>query len=121
MTFTPDTEIFGEKPWFRPSTLYRMARSKAYLYAGVEIRWRCDPSLLANDDPMPAETVLHYPGGLSDYLTDATADTALPSRATRTAFGAAATAAAVAISTRCGAYPLRLRLACRRLLEHVHG
>ena len=77
VTFTPDTEIFGEKPWFRPSTLYRMARSKAYLYAGVEIRWRCDPSLLANDDPVPAETVLHYPGGLSDYLTDATADTAL--------------------------------------------
>ena len=45
--------------------------------AGVEIRWRCDPSLLANDDPVPAETVLHYPGGLSDYLNDATADTAL--------------------------------------------
>ena len=77
VSFTPDAEIFGEKPWFRPSTLYRMARSKAYLFAGVEIRWRCDPSLLANDDPVPAETVLHYPGGLSDYLNDATANTAL--------------------------------------------
>ena len=54
-----------------------MARSKAYLFAGVEIRWRCDPALLANDDPVPAEAVLHYPGGLSDYLNDATADTAL--------------------------------------------
>ena len=54
-----------------------MARSKAYLFAGVEIRWRCEPSLLANDDPVPAETVLHYPGGLSDYLSDATANTAL--------------------------------------------
>ena len=77
VTFCPDPEIFGEKPYFRPSTLYRMARSKAYLFAGVEIRWRCDPALLANDDPVPAEAVLHYPGGLSDYLNDATADTAL--------------------------------------------
>ena len=77
VTFCPDPEIFGEKPYFRPSTLYRMARSKAYLFAGVEIRWRCDPALLANDDPVPAEAMLHYPGGLSDYLNDATADTAL--------------------------------------------
>ena len=77
VTFCPDPEIFGEKPYFRPSTLYRMVRSKAYLFAGVEIRWRCDPALLANDDPVPAEAVLHYPGGLSDYLNDATADTAL--------------------------------------------
>ena len=45
VTFCPDPEIFGEKPYFRPSTLYRMARSKAYLFAGVEIRWRCDPAL----------------------------------------------------------------------------
>ena len=77
VTFCPDPEIFSEKPYFHPSTLYRMARSKAYLFAGVEIRWRCDPALLANDDPVPAEAVLHYPGGLSDYLNDATADTAL--------------------------------------------
>jgi topoisomerase-4 subunit B len=77
VTFTPDPEIFGEKPFFRPATLYRMARSKAYLFAGVEIRWRCDPSLLANDDQVPAEATLHYPGGLADFLTDATTDTAL--------------------------------------------
>ena len=77
VTFCPDPEIFGEKPYFRPSTLYRMARSKAYLFAGVEIRWRWDPALLASDDLVPAEAVLHYPGGLSDYLNDATADTAL--------------------------------------------
>ena len=77
VTFCPDPEIFGEKPYFRPSTLYRMARSKAYLFAGVEIRWRCNPALLANDDPVPAEAVLHYPGGLFDYLNDATADKAL--------------------------------------------
>ena len=77
VSFTPDPEIFGDRPYFRPSTLYRMARSKAYLFAGVEIRWRCDPALLANDDPVPAEAVLHYPGGLADFLTDATTDTAL--------------------------------------------
>ncbi|MGB1176292.1 MAG: ATP-binding protein, partial [Candidatus Puniceispirillaceae bacterium] len=77
VTFTPDPEIFGDKPFFRPATLYRMARSKAYLFAGVEIRWRCDPALLANDDPVPAEATLHYPGGLADFLTDATSDTAL--------------------------------------------
>ena len=77
VTFTPDPEIFGEKPYFRPATLYRMARSKAYLFAGVEIRWRCDPALLANDDPVPAEATLHYPGGLADFLNDATNDTAL--------------------------------------------
>ena len=77
VTFTPDTEIFGEKAHFRPSTLYRMARSKAYLFAGVEIRWQCDPALLAENDPVPAEAVLHYPGGLADYLNDATRDKAL--------------------------------------------
>ena len=54
-----------------------MAPSKAYLFAGVEIRWRCDPALLANDDPVPAEATLHYPGGLADFLNDATSDTAL--------------------------------------------
>ena len=49
-----------------------MARSKAFLFAGVEIRWRCDPSLFAKDELTPAEANLHYPGGLADYLTDAT-------------------------------------------------
>ena len=77
VAFTPDPEIFGDKPFFKPATLYRMARSKAYLFAGVEIRWKCDPSLLAENDPIPAETVLHYPGGLADYLNDATRDRAL--------------------------------------------
>jgi topoisomerase-4 subunit B len=72
VSFTPDTKIFGADANFRPATLFRMARSKAYLFAGVEIRWRCDPSLLATDDLTPAETSLHYPGGLADYLTDAT-------------------------------------------------
>ena len=72
VTFCPDPEIFGANPKFRPATLYRMARSKAYLFAGVEIRWKCDPALLANDDTVPADETLHYPGGLADFLDDAT-------------------------------------------------
>ena len=72
VTFTPDTEIFGETAKFRAATLYRMARSKAYLFAGVEIRWRCDPALLASNDSIPAEASLHFPGGLADALNDAT-------------------------------------------------
>ena len=77
VTFCPDPEIFGANPKFRPATLYRMARSKAYLFAGVEIRWKCDPALLANDDTVPADETLHYPGGLTDFLDDATRDKGL--------------------------------------------
>ena len=77
VTFTPDTEIFGENAKFRVATLYRMARSKAYLFAGVEIRWRCDPALLAGNDTIPAEASLHFPGGLADALSDATEDKGL--------------------------------------------
>ena len=77
VTFCPDPEIFGANPKFRPATLYRMARSKAYLFAGVEIRWKCDPVLLANDDTVPADETLHYPGGLADFLDDATRDKGL--------------------------------------------
>jgi topoisomerase IV subunit B len=68
VTFTPDPEIFGEAAHFRPARLYRLARSKAYLFAGVEIRWRCDPSLI--DDSTPAEAVFQFPGGLSDHLKE---------------------------------------------------
>ena len=77
VTFCPDPEIFGSNPAFRPATLYRMARSKAYLFAGVEIRWKCDPSLLEDNGDIPAETMLHYPGGLADFLEDATRDKGL--------------------------------------------
>jgi topoisomerase-4 subunit B len=68
VTFTPDTEIFGEAAKFRPSRLMRLARSKAYLYAGVEIRWRCDPSVITDDTP--AEAVFQFPGGLADHLAE---------------------------------------------------
>ncbi|MCW5700164.1 MAG: DNA topoisomerase IV subunit B [Rhodospirillales bacterium] len=71
VTFHPDPEIFGEKAKFRPAELYRMARSKAYLFRGVEIRWTCDPELLGDQDATPATDVLHFPGGLRDYLQSA--------------------------------------------------
>jgi topoisomerase IV subunit B len=66
--FKPDTKIFGAAQ-FSPARLYRLCRSKAYLFSGVEIRWVCDPSLLKGaKDETPAEAVLHFPGGLRDSL-----------------------------------------------------
>jgi topoisomerase-4 subunit B len=64
--FHPDPEIFGALG-FRPLTLYRMARSKAYLFRGLQIRWSCDPSV-PRPDGVPAEARLHFPGGLGDFL-----------------------------------------------------
>ncbi len=68
--FKPDPQIFGALA-FSPARLYRLCRSKAYLFRGVEIRWACDPSLLrAGKDETPAEAVLHFPGGLRDSLEE---------------------------------------------------
>jgi len=66
--FKPDSEIFGAGCRFEPARLYKMARSKAYLFGGVEIRWRCHEALIAEGDPTPKEAVFHFPGGLKDYL-----------------------------------------------------
>ncbi|MBV9776569.1 MAG: DNA topoisomerase IV subunit B [Acetobacteraceae bacterium] len=68
--FKPDPQIFGALA-FSPARLYRLCRSKAYLFRGVEIRWTCEPALLkgAKDDT-PAEAVLHFPGGLRDSLEE---------------------------------------------------
>ncbi|MGQ0660475.1 DNA topoisomerase IV subunit B, partial [Sphingosinicella sp.] len=68
VAFTPDAEIFGEDARFKPARLYRLARSKAYLFAGVEIRWKCDSSLISDDTP--AEAVFQFPGGLADHLRE---------------------------------------------------
>ena len=68
--FRPDTEIFGRSARFEPARLMRMARSKAYLFGGVEIRWRCDASLIGEKDATPTEATFHFPGGLKDYLAD---------------------------------------------------
>ena len=67
-TFWPDPEIFGENARFRPARLYKMARSKAYLFRGVEIRWSCDPNVLGKDPAVPETETLHFPGGLADFL-----------------------------------------------------
>jgi topoisomerase-4 subunit B len=66
--FHPDHQIFGENPQFKPAWLYTMARSKAYLYSGVEIRWKCDPVLLKPDSKVKTEEKFHFPGGLHDFL-----------------------------------------------------
>jgi topoisomerase-4 subunit B len=61
-------KIFGPDAHFKPARLYRMARSKAYLFRGVEIRWSCDTELIHGSDTTPPEETLHFPGGLSDFL-----------------------------------------------------
>ena len=66
VAFKPDIKIFGADVHFSPARLYRMARSKAYLFRGVEVRWACDPALIKDDTP--AEDVLKFPGGLLDFL-----------------------------------------------------
>ena len=66
--FHPDAQIFGEGAQFVPARLFRMARSKAYLFGGVEIRWRCAPGLLKPEGDVAAEAVFKFPGGLRDYL-----------------------------------------------------
>ena len=68
VAFTPDPEIFGTDAAFSPERLYKLARSKAYLFAGVEIRWRCDASLAS--DAVPEQAVFQFPGGLADHLAE---------------------------------------------------
>jgi topoisomerase-4 subunit B len=68
VTFRPDPEIFGKSPRFKAAILHRMARSKASLFRGVEIRWHCDPSLLEQGSGVPERDVFHFPKGLEDFL-----------------------------------------------------
>ncbi len=67
VSFVPDPEIFGDRQ-FKPVRLFKLARSKAYLYAGVEIRWKCVGSLTSDD--VPEEAVFQFPGGLADHLAE---------------------------------------------------
>jgi len=66
--FLPDPQIFGPKAALKPERIFKMARSKAYLFGGVEIRWKCDEALLRGIDDVPASATFHFPGGLKDYL-----------------------------------------------------
>jgi topoisomerase-4 subunit B len=65
--FHPDPEIFGAKAAFDPARVFKMARSKAYLYGGVEIRWHCAKELLTGTD-IPENATFHFAEGLKDYL-----------------------------------------------------
>jgi len=66
--FKPDPEIFGPKAAFKPERVFKMARSKAYLYGGVEIRWFCDKALLKGVEDVPEKATFHFADGLKDYL-----------------------------------------------------
>ena len=66
--FKPDEQIFGKGAHFKPARLFRMSRSKAYLFGGVEIRWSCSPELIAGTDVAP-QALFRFPGGLKDYLS----------------------------------------------------
>ncbi|MEK9660583.1 MAG: ATP-binding protein, partial [Alphaproteobacteria bacterium] len=66
VSFRPDPEIFDKDATFRASRLYAMARSKAYLYRGVQIRWSCAPELAGED--VPESETFHFPDGILDYL-----------------------------------------------------
>ena len=80
ISFRPDPEIFGERATFRPARLYRMARSKAYLFRGVEIRWSCAPELLQGQTDVPESETFHFARGLEDFLSAALAgkETVIP-------------------------------------------
>ena len=77
--FHPDPDIFGTRAKFSPAWLHRMARSKAYLFRGVEIHWQCDPILLKEEGDVPEKDKFSFPNGLLDFL-----ETSLKSRATIT-------------------------------------
>jgi topoisomerase IV subunit B len=66
--FKPDEKIFGKGAHFNPARLFKMAKAKAYLFGGVEIRWHCAPQWIEPDSGPPAEAVFRFPGGLKDCL-----------------------------------------------------
>src|SRR5947199_459853 len=68
MRFRPDPEIFGAKAHFKPERVFKMARSKAYLFGGVEIRWSCAKDLLRGVQDVPEKATFHFADGLKEYL-----------------------------------------------------
>ncbi|TMV79511.1 type IIA DNA topoisomerase subunit B, partial [Thioclava sp. BHET1] len=69
--FHPDAEIFGSQR-LKPARLFKMVRSKAYLFSGVEIRWKT----AVEDGDTPMEAVFHFPNGLADFLNESLDGTA---------------------------------------------
>ncbi len=68
--FRPDPDIFGAKARFEPERVFKMTRSKAYLFGGVEIRWSCAKDLLRGTEDVPEQATFHFADGLRDYLSD---------------------------------------------------
>jgi topoisomerase-4 subunit B len=75
--FRPDPQIFGANVHFKPERVFKMARSKAYLYGGVEIRWSCAKELLRGEDDVPEKATFHFADGLKDYLSETLAGATL--------------------------------------------
>ena len=69
--FRPDPDIFGAKPRFKPERVFKMTRSKAYLFGGVEIRWSCAKELLRGVEDVPEKATFHFVDGLKEYLSAA--------------------------------------------------
>ncbi len=80
ITFFPDMSIFDKGVSFNPKKLFHLARSKAYLFGGVKIKWEC-PQKLIKDGQTPASATLHYPHGLGQFLQDDLGDAAVPDNA----------------------------------------
>ena len=74
--FHPDPEIFGPKAHFQPERVFKMTRSKAYLFGGVEIRWSCAKELVEGTD-VPEKATFHFEEGLKDYLSETLKDATL--------------------------------------------
>jgi topoisomerase-4 subunit B len=68
--FRPDPQIFGAKAHFQPERVFKMTRSKAYLFGGVEIRWSCAKDLLRGIEDVPEKATFHFADGLKDYLSE---------------------------------------------------
>jgi topoisomerase IV subunit B len=75
--FRPDPEIFGAKAHFKPDRVFKMTRSKAYLFGGVEIRWSCASELLRGTEDVPEQATFHFADGLKDYLSETLAGATL--------------------------------------------
>ena len=75
--FRPDPQIFGPKAHFKPERVFKMTRSKAYLFGGVEIRWSCAKALLGGIEGVPEQATFHFADGLRDYLSETLASATL--------------------------------------------
>ncbi len=75
VTFMPDKEIFGETTRFKPATIFRAVKTKAFLFRGVELRFSCAPELITDGDSTPTQAVLKFPNGIEDYLSVLTKNT----------------------------------------------